>query len=81
MDRDQHTRRGKWSEAGVPKKGWTCVGGEDLEEPRKHTLAHPQRKLASSALPTFTLKKCCSCGEWPERRAAPPRRWPTLEVG
>ena len=33
MDRDSHTRRGKWSEAGVPKKGWTCVGVEDLEEP------------------------------------------------
>jgi hypothetical protein len=33
MDRDGHTHRGKWSEAGVPKKGWICVGVEDLEEP------------------------------------------------
>ncbi|MGI2166212.1 hypothetical protein ACRN9L_09545 [Shewanella oncorhynchi] len=26
-------RRGKWSESGVPHKGWTCVHIEDLEEP------------------------------------------------
>lgn len=24
---------GKWSQAGVPRKGWTCVGIEDLGEP------------------------------------------------
>jgi hypothetical protein len=24
---------GKWSDAGVPHKGWKCVGFEDLEEP------------------------------------------------
>ena len=24
---------GKWSQAGVPKKGWICVGFEDLGEP------------------------------------------------
>lgn len=32
MTRD-HTSHGKWSEAGVPKKGWSCVGIEDLGEP------------------------------------------------
>jgi hypothetical protein len=26
-------RRVKWSESGVPHKGWTCVHIEDLEEP------------------------------------------------
>lgn len=24
---------GKWSQQGVPKKGWTCIGFEDLGEP------------------------------------------------
>ncbi|AYD02174.1 hypothetical protein [Neorhizobium sp. NCHU2750] len=27
--------RGKWSEAGVPKKGWECINVEDLGEPAK----------------------------------------------
>jgi len=31
--RDLHTQHGKWSEPGVPKKGWTCTGIDDLEEP------------------------------------------------
>ena len=28
-----HTHHGKWSEPGVPKRGWTCVHVEDLGEP------------------------------------------------
>jgi hypothetical protein len=24
---------GKWSQAGVPHRGWTCIGVDDLEEP------------------------------------------------
>lgn len=28
-----HTDHGKWSEAGVPKKGWSCIGIDDLGEP------------------------------------------------
>jgi hypothetical protein len=28
-----HTNRGKWSQPGVPHKGWICVGDEDLGEP------------------------------------------------
>lgn len=32
MTRD-HTKRGKWSQSGVPHKGWTCVGVEDLGDP------------------------------------------------
>jgi hypothetical protein len=27
--------RGKWSEPGVPKKGWECINVEDLGEPSK----------------------------------------------
>lgn len=30
---DGHTQRGKWSAAGVPHKGWQCIGVEDLREP------------------------------------------------
>jgi hypothetical protein len=26
------TTRGKWSEPGVPHRGWTCIGVEDLED-------------------------------------------------
>ncbi len=35
-DREQElvtSRRGKWSQAGVPHKGWTCVDIEDLGAP------------------------------------------------
>lgn len=28
-----HTSRGKWSQAGVPQRGWTCVDIGDLGEP------------------------------------------------
>lgn len=27
------TTHGKWSQAGVPHRGWSCIGVEDLEEP------------------------------------------------
>lgn len=29
----RHTDRGKWSEAGVPHRGWSCTDVEDLGEP------------------------------------------------
>ena len=29
----EHTHHGKWSDRGVPHKGWNCVGIEDLGEP------------------------------------------------
>jgi hypothetical protein len=45
---------GKWSQPGVPKKGWSCIGVEDLGEPEAvcemceaqeiryvHTMTHP----------------------------------------
>ena len=33
MSEARHTNRGKWSQTGVPHRGWACVGIEDLEEP------------------------------------------------
>ena len=48
-------QRGKWSEAGVPHRGWICVDIEDLGEPQMvcemcesrriryvHHMQHPQ---------------------------------------
>lgn len=55
MSAGLHTNRGKWSQAGVPHRGWTCVGIEDLEEPAQlcemcesvevryvHFMEHPE---------------------------------------
>lgn len=42
--------------------------------PQEPTLAQTQRKLALSALRTFTLRKCCAVREWQvwgSRSAAP----------
>lgn len=49
-----HTNHGKWSDPGVPHKGWSCVGIEDLGEPSQtcemcesidircaHVMSHP----------------------------------------
>jgi hypothetical protein len=33
MSGEEHTQRGKWSEAGVPHRGWTCIDIDDLGEP------------------------------------------------
>jgi hypothetical protein len=54
MSDEQHTHRGKWSQAGVPHHGWACVGVEDLGEPSQlcemcesieiryvHSMEHP----------------------------------------
>ena len=30
---------GKWSQQGVPKKGWTCIGFEDLGGPCRKLLS------------------------------------------
>jgi hypothetical protein len=30
---DGQTTRGKWAQPGVPHRGWTCIGVEDLEAP------------------------------------------------
>lgn len=36
MTEHRHTDRGKWSQPGVPHRGWVCVGIEDLEEPSQY---------------------------------------------
>lgn len=54
MTADSHTSRGRWSQAGVPHRGWSCVGLEDLGSPEQlcemcgsadvryvHLMAHP----------------------------------------
>jgi hypothetical protein len=54
MTESTHTFRGKWSEKGVPKKGWNCVDVDDLGEPSQvcemcetqdiryvHVMEHP----------------------------------------
>jgi hypothetical protein len=86
MTRD-HTSHGKWSEAGVPKKGWSCVGVEDLGEPSQlcemcesvtiryvHYMEHDQT--------TESLAVGCVCAEYMEedyvlsisrRRSSPAR--------
>ena len=33
MGVSEHTQRGKWSQPGVPQRGWTCVDVDDLGEP------------------------------------------------
>jgi hypothetical protein len=67
-----HTIRGKWSQPGVPHKGWTCVGVEDLEEPSElcgmcesieirfvHLMEHPDYPE--------TLGVGCICAEHMEQ--------------
>lgn len=55
MTKISQTFRGKWSEAGVPKRGWSCVDVDDLGEPSQvcemcetqdiryvHVMEHPE---------------------------------------
>lgn len=78
MDRDSHTNRGKWSADGVPKKGWTCIGIDDLEEPKQlcemcgnaeiryvHTMEHPNYQ--------GQLQVGCVCAEHMEEDYKRPR--------
>lgn len=73
-----HTDRGKWSHSGVPHKGWTCSGIEDLGEPSAtcemcesveiryvHYMEHPE-------FPE-TLGVGCVCAEHMEEDYAAPR--------
>jgi len=63
-----HTRHGKWSQSGVPHKGWSCVHFEDLGEPSQicemcesaevrfiHYMEHPNF--------SGTLAVGCVCAE------------------
>jgi hypothetical protein len=75
---DGHTNRGKWSQPGVPRRGWTCVGVEDLEEPSElcgmcesvqirfvHLMEHPDY--------AETLGVGCICAEHMEQDYIGPR--------
>lgn len=63
-----HTDRGKWSESGVPHRGWSCTDVEDLGEPDRicemcegptiryvHYMEHPDYPE--------TLAAGCVCAE------------------
>lgn len=78
MTGELHTQRGKWSEATVPHKGWSCVGVDDLEEPSQvcemcesvdiryvHYMEHPDYPE--------TLAVGCVCAEHMEEDYARPR--------
>lgn len=78
MAGELHTQRGKWSEANVPHKGWSCVGVDDLEEPSQvcemcesvdiryvHYMEHPDYPA--------TLIVGCVCAEHMEEDYARPR--------
>jgi hypothetical protein len=73
-----HTRRGKWSMAGVPHKGWICVDVDDLGEPSEtcamcestdiryvHYMKHPDYP--------HTLGVGCVCAEHMEGDYVAPR--------
>jgi hypothetical protein len=78
MDERHHTHLGKWSEPGVPHRGWTCAGVEDLEEPSQvcamcesatvryvHYMKHPDYPE--------TLGVGCICAEHMENDYVNPR--------
>jgi hypothetical protein len=73
------TGSGKWSQLGVPHKGWTCTGIEDLDEPNAvcemcevqeiryvHYMQHPDYPHA--------LGVGCVCAEHMEDDYEGPRR-------
>jgi hypothetical protein len=77
--KQEHTSRGKWSQPGVPHKGWTCVGVEDLEEPSQicemcesveiryvHNMEHPDYPAI--------LNVGCVCAEHMEGDYVRPRQ-------
>lgn len=73
-----HTHHGKWSEVGVPKRGWSCVHVEDLGEPAQlcemcenveiryvHEMQHPDY--------SGTLSVGCICAEHMEEDYVRPK--------
>ena len=79
MTKHSHTNRGKWSQAGVPHRGWSCVQIEDMEEPTQlcemcesveiryvHFMEHPDY--------SETLGVGCVCAEHMEDDYENPRR-------
>jgi hypothetical protein len=62
---------GKWSQKGVPHKGWTCVGVEDIEqsiEPRRLYAAREYRAAVIAAMTLFeaTLRQWLNKTPWEE---------------
>lgn len=79
MTTADHTKRGKWSVAGLPHKGWSCVDVSDLGEPSKicemcesaevrfvHIMEHKDFPGA--------LEVGCVCAEHMENDYVRPRR-------
>jgi hypothetical protein len=75
---DGHTKRGKWSQPGVPHIAWSCVGVEDLQEAPElcamcestqiryvHVMEHPDYPK--------TLGVGCVCAEHMEQDYVRPR--------
>src|SRR5712671_5791071 len=75
---DGHTKRGKWSQPGVPHIGWSGVGVEDLQEASElcamcestqiryvHVMEHPDYPE--------TLGVGCVCAEHMEQDYVRPR--------
>ncbi len=57
-------RSGKWAEAGVPNKGWSCVDTEDLGEPSatcETCEAHETRYEHYMQHPSYPDALSCGC--------------------
>lgn len=58
------TTFGKWSQAGVPKKGWSCIGIEDLGEPSAQCEMCEDKKIRYVHLmehPNYPEALECGC--------------------
>ena len=79
LDERTHTKHGKWSQPGVPHRGWHCVDVEDFGEPSQlcqmcegvdiryvHRMQHPDYP--------DVLAVGCVCAEHMEEDYAGPRR-------
>ena len=79
MEKKERARYGKWSQHGVPHRGWSCIGTEDLGEPLQtcmmcehaeiryvHVMEHPEYPE--------TLEVGCVCAERMEHDYVNPRR-------
>lgn len=58
------TTFGKWSQAGVPKKGWSCIGIEDLGEPSAQCQMCEDKKIRYVHLmehPNYPEALECGC--------------------
>jgi hypothetical protein len=75
----EHTSRGKWSQPGIPHKGWNCVGIEDLEQPSQvcemceSVEIRYVHQMEHADYPTI-LNVGCVCAEHMEGDYVGPRR-------